>query len=119
MEKINVLEKVNTTPLDPEVGIAIIKGAELPGVSVSLAVVEDRIRPHYQKVSDEVYTIIKGQGQASIGGRTVELQEGDVVAIPKGQVHSFINTGSEPCLLLFSSGPRFDAETDRFFPKQD
>lgn len=117
MKAVNVLAKINEIPIDPEVGIAVIKGAELPGVSVGLAVVKDRIRPHYQKISDEIYTIIKGQGQASIGGQTIELQEGDVVAIPKGEVHSFINTGNEPCLLLFSSGPRFDAETDRFFPE--
>lgn len=117
MRVVNVLAKISEVPIDPEVGIAIIKGAELPGVSVSMAVVKDRIRPHYQKVSDEIYTIIKGKGQASIGSETRELQEGDVVAIPKGEVHSFINTGAEPCLLLFSSGPRFDAETDRFFPE--
>lgn len=118
MDKVNILNKVSSTPIDPEVGIAIIKGSELPGVSVSLAVVKDRIRPHYQRISDEIYTIIKGQGQIKIGAETMELQEGDVVAIPKGEVHSFINTGEEPCLLLFSSGPRFDAETDRFFPEQ-
>jgi len=116
MQIVNVLEQIDKVPIDPEVGIAIIKGAELPGVSVGLAVVQDRIRPHYQKVSDEIYTILKGRGQATIGGKTVNLKEGDMVTIPKGQVHGFVNTGDEPCLVLFSSGPKFVPETDRFFP---
>jgi len=116
MKVVNILQKINQVSVDPEVGIAIVHGAEEDGVSVSLAVVVDRIRPHYQKVSDEIYTILRGKGLVTVGSQTKEVSEGDVVAIPKGEVHSFVNTGQEPCLVLFSSGPKFVPETDRFFP---
>lgn len=116
MKVVNILQKINQVPIDPEVGIAIVYGAELAGVSVSLAVVEDRIRPHYQKVSDEIYTILRGKGLVTVGSHTKEVSEGDVIAIPKGEVHSFVNTGQEACWVLFSSGPKFVPETDRFFP---
>lgn len=112
----NVLEKMSQTPMDPDVGITIVTGGELPGVSLGLAVVKDRIRPHYQKVSDEIYYVLRGEGELTVGGETSHIREGDVVIIPKGLVHGFVNSGSTPCLILFSSGPKFVPETDRFFP---
>ncbi len=119
MKVVNILEAMKNTPIDPEVGIAVVKGVEEPGVSIGLAVVKDSIRPHYQKVSDEIYYVIKGQGRATVGEETQDVKEGDVVAIPKGTVHSIVNTGEEPCLILFSTGPKFDPETDRFFPDEE
>ena len=116
MHVINVLSNMAKTPIDPEVGIAIVEGVAEPGVSIGLAVVKDRIRPHYQKVSDEIYYVLRGQGTITIGQDQQELHEGDVVSIPKGQVHSFVNTGADPCLILFSSGPKFEPDRDRFFP---
>lgn len=118
MKIVNVLEKAAETPLDTAVGIVIAEGVAEPGVSASLAVVADRIRPHYQKISDEIYYIVEGQGRLTVGSETRELKQGDVAAIPKGQVHSFINTGERPCLILFASGPKFEPETDRFFPEE-
>lgn len=116
MKLINLLAEAAVTPIDPAVGIALVQGIAEPGVSLGLAVVSDRIRPHYQKISDEIYYIIQGQGQLTVGDKTQELRQGDAATIPKGQVHSFINTGVEPCLVLFASGPKFEPETDRFFP---
>lgn len=117
MNFVNLLEEMKRTPVDPNVGIAVVKGVEENGVSLGLAVVEDRIRPHYQKISDEIYYILEGEGQAIIGEETKYVKEGDAISIPKGTIHSFINKGDKPCLILFSSGPRFDPLTDRFFPE--
>jgi len=94
-----------------------VPGVSEPGVSIGLAVVQDRIKPHYQKISDEIYYLLQGEGELTIGCETRKLTAGDTVAIPKGQVHGFVSTGSEPCLILFASGPKFDPETDRFFPE--
>lgn len=119
MNIINILEQMKNTPIDDKVGIAVVKGVEEPGVSIGLAVVKDRIRPHYQKISDEIYYILEGEGEAFIGEESHHVKQGDVLSIPKGTVHSFINKGQEPCLILFSSGPRFDPDTDRFFPDEE
>lgn len=116
MKPVNLLDEATKTPIDPEVGIALVKGVSEPGVSIGLAVVHDQIKPHYQKVSDEIYYIVRGEGKLTVGDEIMELREGDTAAIPKGTVHGFVNTGAEPCLVLFSSGPKFDPETDRFFP---
>ena len=117
MKVINLLDAVAKTPIDPAVGIALVQGVAEPGVSIGLAVVNDQIKPHYQKVSDEIYYIVRGQGTLTVGDESRELREGDVAAIPKGLVHGFTNSGAEPCLVLFSSGPKFEPEKDRFFPE--
>jgi mannose-6-phosphate isomerase-like protein (cupin superfamily) len=117
MVVVNLLEDMAKTPVDPAVGIAVVAGVAEPGVSIGLAVVEKSIRPHYQKVSDEIYYILRGQGVITVDGAKQALKEGDVVSIPKGQVHGFENTGSEPCLVLFASGPKFEPDKDRFFPE--
>lgn len=116
---VNMLENMASTPVDPAVGIAIVQGVAEPGVSIGLAVVQTSIRPHYQKVSDEIYFILRGQGEITIGNETRKLKEGDTVAIPKGQIHGFVNTGNEPCLVIFASGPKFEPEKDRFFPHEE
>ncbi|MDX9872518.1 MAG: cupin domain-containing protein, partial [Clostridia bacterium] len=105
INKTDMLESMKNTPVDPAVGIAVVKGVALPGVSLGMAVVVDKIKPHYQKVSDEIYYILKGQGELTVGEETVLLHEGEAASIPKGQVHGFVNTGDEPCLVLFASGP--------------
>lgn len=117
MEVVNLIADMKKTPVDPAVGIAVVAGVAEPGVSIGLAVVEKSIRPHYQKVSDEIYFILRGRGKITVGNATRELNEGDVVAIPKGTVHGFENTGPEPCLVVFASGPKFEADKDRFFPE--
>jgi len=117
MEVVNLLANMAKTPVDPAVGIAVVAGVVEPGVSIGMAVVEKNIRPHYQKVSDEIYFVLRGQGRVTVGAATRELKEGDVVAIPKGTVHGFENTGQEPCLVVFASGPKFEADKDRFFPE--
>ena len=116
MEIVNLLTQMTKTPVDPAVGIAVVAGVTEPGVSIGMAVVEKNIRPHYQKVSDEIYFVLRGRGKITVGDETRELKEGDVVAIPKGTVHGFENTGPEPCLVVFASGPKFEADKDRFFP---
>lgn len=115
MDVVNLLARMKETPVDPDVGIAIVSGVAEPGVSFGMAVVQDGIKPHYQKVSDEIYYILRGRGRLTVGNETRELTEGDTAAIPKGQVHGFVNTGEEPCLVLFASGPKFEPEKDRFF----
>jgi mannose-6-phosphate isomerase-like protein (cupin superfamily) len=117
MDVVNLLENMKKTPVDPAVGIAVVAGAAEPGVSIGLAVVEKSIRPHYQKVSDEIYFVLRGRGKITVGGEARELREGDVATIPKGSVHGFENTGPEPCLVVFASGPKFEADKDRFFPE--
>ena len=48
--------------------------------------------------TEEIYIIVKGQGQVNIGGEIFEVQEGDVVEIPPDFSHNISCKESENLL---------------------
>ena len=50
---------------------------------------------------DQVLVFVKGAGRAVVAGKTHDIRAGDMVAVPAGTEHDFINTGDE-ALKLFT-----------------
>lgn len=50
---------------------------------------------------DQVLVFVKGAGRAVVGGETHDIGAGDMVCVPAGTEHDFINTGDE-ALKLFT-----------------
>ena len=50
---------------------------------------------------DQVLVFVKGAGRAVLGGETQDIGAGDMVAVPAGTEHDFINNGNE-ALKLFT-----------------
>ena len=50
---------------------------------------------------DQVLVFVKGEGRAVVAGKTHDVRAGDMVAVPAGTEHDFINTGDE-ALKLFT-----------------
>jgi quercetin dioxygenase-like cupin family protein len=60
--------------------------------------------------ADEVIYIIRGRGTLTFvdnGNKSLEAKEGDVVYIPMNVKHQFINTGTEPMMLVAALAPPF------------
>jgi len=51
--------------------------------------------PNAHPLSDELFVILAGTGRAEVGDTTVEVHPGDVVRIPAGSTHRFVNTGPD------------------------
>lgn len=51
--------------------------------------------------ADQVLVVVKGKGEAVVGGETVALGKGQLLVIPAGSRHNVINTGYKP-LQLYS-----------------
>ena len=49
------------------------------------------IPQHEHKNSDEYLIFLKGHGELTVDGETRHLKDGDVVFIPKGKTHSYVN----------------------------
>jgi mannose-6-phosphate isomerase-like protein (cupin superfamily) len=45
---------------------------------------------------DQALTFTSGQGKAIINGKDQDVQAGDLVVVPAGTQHQFINTGKTP-----------------------
>ena len=59
---------------------------------------------HTHTREDEVYIVLAGELEATVGGETFVLQSGDTLLAPRGTPHELRNSGSTPnhYLLVFS-----------------
>ena len=55
--------------------------------------------------NDQILLFVSGVGEARIDGETEAVAEGDLVCVPAGALHNFVNTGANPLILLTVYGP--------------
>ena len=54
---------------------------------------------------DQVLGFVSGIGEARVGGEKRTVQPGDLVVVPAGTKHNFVNTGPNPLVLYTVYGP--------------
>jgi mannose-6-phosphate isomerase-like protein (cupin superfamily) len=54
---------------------------------------------------DQILTFVSGTGEARVSGRTKAVAAGDLVVVPSGKKHNFVNTGPNPLVLYTVYGP--------------
>lgn len=73
----------------------------LPGEEIGLETHEE---------SDQVLYFLSGKGKAVVGGEEVEIETGDIVLVPAGTPHNFINTGEEDLKIITTYSPPHHAQ---------
>jgi len=61
--------------------------------------------PHVHAATDETFYLVGGELEFLDGDRVFIARTGDVVHIPRGTVHRFVNPGIQPAKLLFVYTP--------------
>ncbi len=59
---------------------------------------------------DQILTFVSGVGEAKVGGNTRKVNPGDLVVVPAGTKHNFVNTGPNPLVLYTVYGPAEHAD---------
>jgi mannose-6-phosphate isomerase-like protein (cupin superfamily) len=54
---------------------------------------------------DQILTFVSGIGEAKVGGSTRKVAQGDLVVVPAGTKHNFLNAGPNPLVLYTVYGP--------------
>ncbi|MEV4498294.1 cupin domain-containing protein [Micromonospora arborensis] len=54
---------------------------------------------------DQILTFVSGIGEAQVGGAKRKVVAGDLVVVPAGTKHNFVNTGPNPLVLYTVYGP--------------
>jgi mannose-6-phosphate isomerase-like protein (cupin superfamily) len=54
---------------------------------------------------DQILTFVSGTGEARVGGEKKEVAAGDLVVVPAGTRHNFVNTGPNPLVLYTVYAP--------------
>jgi mannose-6-phosphate isomerase-like protein (cupin superfamily) len=50
---------------------------------------------------DQILTFTSGQAKATVNGKDQDVKAGDVVVVPAGTQHQFVNTGNTPLVSGF------------------
>jgi quercetin dioxygenase-like cupin family protein len=93
--------------LPPEVSgeaLAVLETANAPGFGP----------PLHRRHETEVFRVLEGRYLYEVNGRRFEAAAGDLVSVPGGDAHSFINITDKPARQLVMMLPGMDAQ--RFFP---
>lgn len=72
-----------------------------------LVQIRDREPLHLHADSDITVFMLRGKGELRIGKQMQPVNAGDVLHIPRGAVHAYINRGPEPAaaLVVYSPAP--------------
>ncbi len=68
---------------------------------------------------DQILTFVSGVGEARVNGDTKQIAQGDLVAVPAGTKHNFLNKGPNPLVLYTIYGPPQHATNTVHQTKQD
>jgi quercetin dioxygenase-like cupin family protein len=105
------IEKVLAeNPLAPNENIKMTTLGQGQGVSHHVVQVRDREKPHIHKIHDGTVVMVKGRGYLMLENRRIDLSAGDIVFIPRGAVHYFVNTAGEPAVAFVVFSPPFDGK---------
>ena len=105
------IEKVLAeNPLGPTENIKITTLGQGQVVSHHIVQIRDREKPHMHRIHDGTVVVVKGRGYLMMDNRRIDLSAGDIVYIPRGAVHYFVNTTGEPAVAFVVFSPPFDGK---------
>jgi mannose-6-phosphate isomerase-like protein (cupin superfamily) len=64
--------------------------------------------PHHHAVTEEIYYILSGTADMTLGTETRPVGPGDAIAIPPGVRHTIRNTGSGELVFLCTCAPGYE-----------
>ena len=66
--------------------------------------------PLHRHVETEVFRVLEGRYLFEVNGRRLEAGEGDVISVPGGAAHAFVNITDQPARQLVMILPGMDAQ---------
>ena len=64
--------------------------------------------PHHHAVTEEIYYILAGSAEMTLGRETRPVGPGDAIAIPPGLRHTIRNPGPEELVFLCTCAPGYE-----------
>lgn len=97
-------------PLGPGENIKLITLGQSQGASHHIVQIRDRESPHLHKVHDGTVIVLQGRGYLVMDTRRITLTAGDIVHIPRGVPHYYVNSDLEPTVAFVIFAPPFDGK---------
>lgn len=110
LKEIDPAKVAADNPLGPNENIKITTLGQGQGVSHHIIQIRDREAPHLHRAHDGTVMMISGRGYLMLSDKRIELSAGDIVYIPRGAVHYYVNNGLEPTIAFVVFSPPFDGQ---------
>jgi mannose-6-phosphate isomerase-like protein (cupin superfamily) len=110
LQQADVEKIVANNPLGANDNIKVTTVGQGESVSHPVVQIRNRESPHIHKIHDGTVVMMKGRGYLMIENRRMDLSVGDVVYIPRGVVHYYVNSASEPTVAFVIFSPPFDGK---------
>ena len=110
LKQINPTKIAADNPLAPNENVKMTTVGQGQGVSHHIVQIRDREPPHMHKTHDGTVVMISGRGYLMMSDKQIELSAGDIVYIPRGAAHFYVNTGVEPTIAFVVFSPPFDGK---------
>ena len=105
------LEKILAdNALAPGDNIKVANLGRSASASQHVVQIRDREVLHVHKLHDATVTMMRGQGYLVLDNKRVNLKAGDIVHVQRGVAHQYVNTSSDPTVLLAVYSPPFDGQ---------
>lgn len=111
----DIQKKLRENPLGPEEPLRVLELGRNRRASLHLIQVRDRERPHRHARHDLVARLVQGEGdlylqKPSSGYRRISLKRGDLIHVPAGSGHYFVNRAGAPSVAVAWFLPPFDGK---------
>lgn len=103
-------EVVKENPIGKDENIKVKSLFKNENSSHFIIQIRDRERPHIHETHDLTVVVKKGEGILHLGNDDLAMRRGDVAFIPRGVLHYFVNTSSEPCIAYVIFTPFYDGK---------
>ncbi len=107
LKEIDPAKVVADNPLGPNENVKMTTLGQGQGMSHHIVQIRGRESPHVHKAHDDTMMIIRGRGYLMLSDKRIELSAGDIVFIPRGAVHYYVNNGLEPTIAFVVFSPPF------------
>jgi mannose-6-phosphate isomerase-like protein (cupin superfamily) len=108
LKQLDLAKVVAANPLGPGENIKITTLGQGTGASHHVVQVRDRESPHLHQTHDGTVMLVSGHGYLMMAKKRIELSAGDIVYIPRGIVHYYVNTAPQPSIAFVVFSPPFD-----------
>ena len=114
--EIDLAKILADNPLAPGENIKVANLGRSASASQHIVQIRDRETLHVHKLHDATVTLLRGQGYLILGNQRINLKAGDIIHIPRGLVHQYVNTANDPTVMLAVYSPPFDGKDNYPLP---
>jgi quercetin dioxygenase-like cupin family protein len=108
LRTVDVAKVVADNPLGFNENVKLTTLGQGQGASHHVVQIRDRESPHIHKAHDLTVIMVRGRGFLIMDARRITLAAGDIVHIPRGAPHYYVNTDLEPTVAFIIFAPPFD-----------